>query len=229
VGGFTRAGLIGGAIYLVLSGLWLVLGHPPGSRLLYEPWFIALILIGGGLPGPANQVTMARAYLALPALLYGLTPGSLGLLAVTVALAALSDLVDGTVARRFMAGPTRFGGALDPVVDGIFFGAVAIGLAAGGTYPWWLAVVVLVRYFLPALVGGALLLLRREPTLSHTLFGQLATTVIGVLLGGAALLRGLGQDYGAVVRVAEVVVPLVTVLGFAQLFWENRSTFRLRG
>jgi phosphatidylglycerophosphate synthase len=229
VGGFTRAGLIGGFIYLVLSGLWLVLGHPPGSRLLYEPWFIALIVIGGRLPGPANQVTLARAYLALPALVYGLTPGSLGLLAVTVALAALSDLVDGTVARRFTAGPTRFGGALDPVVDGVFFGAVAVGLAAGGTYPWWLAAVVVVRYLLPALVGGCLLLMGRKPTLTHVLFGQVATTVIGLLLGGAALLRGLGQDYSAVVAVAEVVVPVVSVLGFAQLFWENRSSFRPRG
>ena len=33
----------------------------------------------------------------------------------------------------------RLGGALDPVVDGIFFGAVALGLALGGAYPLWLA------------------------------------------------------------------------------------------
>lgn len=221
--GFTRAGLVGGAVYLVLSGLWLVLGQPPGSRILYELWFIALIVAGGQLPGPANQVTLARAYLALPALVYGLVPGDLGLLAVAVALAALTDLVDGTVARRFTA-PTRLGGALDPIVDGLFFGAVAVGLAAGGAYPWWVAGVVVARYALPAAVGAVLLLLRRRPTLVHTVFGQVSTTVIALVLGGVALLRGLGQDSSAVVAVTEIVVPIVTVLGFAQLFWENRSS-----
>lgn len=222
--GFTRAGVIGGALYLLLSALWLVLLQPPGSRIVYEVWFIAVVVAGGQLPGPANQVTLARAYLAVPGLVYGLSPSSLGLLAVTVALAALSDLVDGTVARRYTA-PTRLGGALDPVVDGIFFGSVAIGLAAGGTYPWWVAGVVVARYVVPALAGGGLLLLKRRPTLTHTLFGQVSTTVIAVLLGGAALFRGLGQDAGAIVSVAEVVVPVVTVLGFAQLFWENRPAF----
>lgn len=228
MGGFTRAGLIGGAVYLVLSGLWLVLGHPPGSRIVYELWFIALIVAGGQLPGPANQVTLARAYLALPALVYALVPGALGLLAVTVAVAALTDLVDGTVARRFTA-PTRLGGALDPVVDGIFFGAVAVGLAAGAAYPWWVAGVVVARYVVPALAGGGLLLARRRPELVHTVFGQVSTTVIAVCLGGVALLRGLGQDSAAVVAVAEVMVPAATLLGFAQLFWANRLALGLRG
>ena len=228
VTGFTRAGLIGGAIYLALSALWLLAAQPPGSRILYELWFIALIVAGGQLPGPANQVTLARAYLALPALVYALAPGALGLLAVTVALAALTDLVDGTVARRFTA-PTRLGGALDPIVDGIFFGAVAVGLAAGTAYPWWVAGVVVARYVVPALVGGALLAARRRPELVHTVFGQVSTTVIALVLGGVALLRGLGQDSGAVVSVAEVVVPVATLLGFAQLFWQNRLELGLRG
>lgn len=225
--GFTRAGLIGGAVYLLLTGLWLLLAHPPGARIVYELWYIALIVVGLRLPGPANQVTLARAYLALPALVYGVA-GRLGLLAVCVALAGLSDLVDGTIARRFAA-PTRFGGALDPVVDGIFFGAVAVGLAAGGTYPWWLAAVVVARYVVPVLAGGVLLLVARRPTFTHSLFGQLSTTVIAVLLGGAALLRGLGQPSEAVVAVAVVAVPLVTVLGLAQLGWENRSALASRG
>lgn len=224
VSGFTRAGLIGGAVYLVLSGLWLVVGQPPGPRLAYELWFIPLIVAGGRLPGPANQVTLARAYLAAPGLVYGLRAGTLGLLAVTVALAALTDLVDGTVARRFAA-PTRLGGALDPVVDGIFFGAVAVGLAAGGAYPWWLAGLVIARYALPALAGAILLGAGRRPQLVHTLLGQVSTTVIAIVLGGIALFRGLGQDSAALVSAAQWVVPLCTALAFAQLFWQNRGAF----
>jgi len=53
------------------------LAAPPGPRVVYEVWFIALAVIGARFPGPANQVTLARAYLALPGLLYGLSPGGL--------------------------------------------------------------------------------------------------------------------------------------------------------
>jgi len=204
-----------------------VLASPPGPRVAYEAWFIALVLAGTRLPGPANQVTLARAYLAVPALVYGLQPRGLGALAVTVAVASVTDLVDGTVARRF-AQPSRLGGALDPVVDGIFFGAVAAGLALGGAYPLWLAAVVVLRYALPALVGALLVLAGRRPALSHTLFGQVSTTLIAVLLGWVALFRGLGQDTSPVVAAAAVVIPASTVLVFANLAWANRGALRGR-
>lgn len=218
----TRAGLIGGAAYLLLTAAWLVVGQPPGPRLAYELWFIPLIAVGTQLPGPANQVTLARAYLAAPALVYASSPGSLGALAVCVAVASLTDLLDGTVARRWSA-PSRLGGGLDPVVDGVFFGAVAVGLALSGLYPWWVAAAVILRYWLPALVGGALLLSDRRPTLYHSVVGQASTVAIAILLGGAALLRGLGQDPAAVVRVAEVAVPALAVATFANLAWDNRA------
>jgi cardiolipin synthase len=221
----TRAGVIGGAVYLLLSALWLVLAAPPGPRAAYEVWFIALVLAGSRLPGPANQVTLARAYLALPAFVYGLRPDGLGALAVAVALASLTDLLDGTIARRF-AQPTQLGGALDPVVDGIFFGAVALGLALGGAYPPWLAGVVVARYAVPALVGASLLLAGRRPRLAHTLLGQVSTTLIAVLLGWVALFRGLGQDTMPVVAGAELVIPVSTLLVFANLAWANRSALR---
>ena len=218
----TRAGLIGGTVYLLLSALWLVLAAPPGNRVLYELWFIPLIVAGLSLPGPANQVTLARAYLALPCFLYALTPGSYGLLATGVAVAGATDLLDGAVARR--RGTTQLGGALDPVVDGVFFGAVAVGLALGGAYPGWLAAVVVARYLLPALAGGALLLLGRRPDLRHTLLGQVSTVLIAGLLGLVALLRGLGQDPAFAVSAAAVAIPLAAVATFANLAWQARGS-----
>lgn len=174
------------------------------------------------LPGLANQVTMARAYLALPALAYAVQSGALGSLAATVAVAGLTDLSDGRIARRWDK-PTQLGGGLDPVVDGVFFGATAVGLAIGGAYPWWVAGVVAGRYALPALVGGALLLNGRRVTLRHSFFGQVSTALIGVLLGWVALWRGLGFDSSRIVTAAEVVIPIATVLTFANLGWAVRG------
>lgn len=171
--------------------------------------------------GPANLVTGSRLVLALPAYwlaaqLSGISSSLLWGLVALVVVAGLTDLLDGWVARRFDR-PTRFGAAFDPVADGFFFGALAVGLAAGGAYPLWLAVVVVLRYLLPVLVGAVLVARGRLPALRHTFFGQLSTALIAVLLGGAALLRGLGLPGSSLAAVASVVVPLVTLLAWLEL------------
>jgi cardiolipin synthase (CMP-forming) len=166
--------------------------------------------------GVANLVTGLRIPLGVLGYLFALSPSGLPWLALCVAVAGLSDLVDGTIARRFDR-PTKFGAALDPIADGVFYGAVAVGLAVGGAYPAWLAAVVVARYLLPLLAGGVLLLLRRLPALRHTFFGQLSTALIAVLIGGLALFRGLSQASGSLLQVAEVVIPVVTVLAWVEL------------
>lgn len=177
------------------------------------------------LPGIANLVTGSRIVLAVPGYLFALRPSTLGGLALTVAIAGLSDLVDGTIARRFDR-PSKFGAALDPIADGFFYGAVAVGLAVGGGYPLWLGLVVVVRYLLPVLVGGLLILLKRLPALRHTFFGQLSTSLIAVLLGGLALFRGLGIPTTSLVGVAEIVIPLTTLLAWIELGRTARTLSR---
>src|SRR5207249_2018753 len=145
-----RTGVVAGAIYLVLGVLWAMAADMPVAL----AWFVAVAVVGAFIPGPANQVSLARAYLAAPALAYALRQ-DFGSVALVVAIAGLTDLVDGTIARR-IARPSTLGGGLDPVVDGVLTGALAIGLAMGGTFPLWLALVVIARYLLPALAGAVL-------------------------------------------------------------------------
>jgi len=147
--------------------------------------------------------------------------GSFGLLAVVVAVAGLSDLVDGTIARRFDR-PSNLGGGLDPVVDGLLMGSLCIGLGLGAVIPVWLALVVIARYLLPALAGAVLLALGRRPELRHTLTGQVSTTLILVLIGGVCLFRGLSQDSSGLVSAAEVVIPLATLATYVHLAWALR-------
>lgn len=216
--GFNRVGAIAAAIYLAIGLLWVFVGRPPGQEWLIVAWFVLVGAVEVFVPGEANQVSLARAYLAAPAVAYSLSPGHLGLLAVAVALAGLSDLVDGTVARRFER-PTNLGGGLDPVVDGLFMGALAVGLAVGGAFPGWLALIVVARYALPVLAGGLLIARHRRPELHHTLTGQVSTSLILILLGGVCLFRGLNQDPSALTSVAVVVIPLATLATFIHLGW----------
>jgi len=208
----TKAGVIASVLYLAALLLWLLVD---GRSWLFGVWILAVALVGSFIPGEANQVSLARGYLAAPAAAYGVG-GQFGALAVVVALAGLTDLVDGTVARRFEH-PTNLGGALDPVVDGVFMGATTLGLAIGGAFPVWLAVVVIARYVVPALFGGLLLALGRRPELRHTLMGQVSTVLILILVGGVALFRGLGQDPDGYLTAAEVVIPIATLATWVHL------------
>jgi phosphatidylglycerophosphate synthase len=204
--------VIASVVYLVILLAWLLAS---GQSWMLGLWLLAVALVGAFIPGEANQVSLSRAYLAGPAAAYAVG-GQFGALAVVLAIAGLSDLVDGTVARRF-SHPSSLGGALDPVVDGVLMGAATLGLAVGGAFPVWLALVVIARYLVPALVGGVLLALGRRPKLQHTLTGQVSTTLIVILVGGVALFRGLGQDPDGYLTAAEVVIPVATVATWAHL------------
>jgi phosphatidylglycerophosphate synthase len=212
----NRTGAIASAIYLAAGLGWLLAGRPDDAWLVAW-WLLMVAAVGTAIPGEANQVSLARAYLAAPAFVYALA-GRYGFLALAVALAGLTDLVDGTIARR-LERPSNFGGGLDPVVDGLFMGGLCIGLALGGAFPLWLAAVVIARYLLPALGGGLLLALGRRPELRHTVTGQVSTTLILFLVGGVCLLRGLNQDAGGFVGAAEVVIPIATLATFVHLAW----------
>ncbi|MHB8587734.1 MAG: CDP-alcohol phosphatidyltransferase family protein [Candidatus Dormibacteraceae bacterium] len=217
----NRVGAFGGAVYLVLGVTWVWLAQPPAPAWVLVGWFAVVAAIEAFIPGEANQVTLARAHLAAPALAYSVSPGHLGLLAVVLAVAGLTDLVDGTIARRFDR-PSTFGGGLDPVVDGVLLGAVVVGLASGGSFPAWLALVIVARYLLPAIGGLVLISLHRRPELRHTVSGQISTSLILILVGGICLFRFFGQDATSVVVGAEVVIPIATIATFAHLAWVAR-------
>jgi cardiolipin synthase len=215
-----RAARIATTFYVIAGLAWAYLSGQPGPAWLESAWFVTVAAVGGMLRGPANQVSLARAYLAAPALVYAMHQ-DYALVALVVAMAGVTDLVDGTIARRF-ATPSQFGGGLDPVVDGVFTGGLVIGLALGGTFPGWLALVVVARYLLPALAGGVLIATGRRPELRHTVMGQASTVLIFVLVGGVCLFRGLRQDSSEVLSAAEVVIPIVTIAAYIHLAFALR-------
>jgi len=217
----TRTSVALSFLYVVLGLAWVFGVRPPGQVGIYAAWFVVVAVVGAFVPGLANQVSLARAYLAAPALAYSVSADRLGLLALVLAIAGLTDLVDGTIARRFDK-PSTLGGGLDPVVDGILLGSVGIGLVVGGVIPSWLAAVIVLRYLVPAVAGFALISMGYRPELRHTVSGQISTALIIVLVGGICLFRFFNQDASNVVAGAEIFIPLTTVATFIHLGWAAR-------
>ena len=105
-----------------------------------------------------NYITIARLC-ALPVFLwmYGRdAPGASWDTAFLVLALALSDVLDGWLARRY-GWQSDLGRVLDPVADRIFFLFLVGALLLFGTLPWWAVVPLIVRDGL-MLAGAALML-----------------------------------------------------------------------
>ena len=93
-----------------------------------------------------NILTVARL-IALPFIVwtYGLdVPGAAWTTAWIVLFAALSDVADGLIARRFDV-QSEFGRWVDPLADRVFFFTIVAMLWYYGTLPWWAVLPLLIR------------------------------------------------------------------------------------
>ena len=107
---------------------------------------------------------------------------------VTFLVAALTDVADGWIARRWNQ-VTRLGMVLDPIVDVVFNLAMFAGLTLAGLLDGWVLALAVLRYGI-LLVGGAYLYLFVGPVkIQPTLFGRLTGVLMSSLVGFLVLLH----------------------------------------
>lgn len=132
-----------------------------------------------------NVISFLRLCL-VPAYLCLLGAGQNVAAVVVFVVAALSDCLDGQVARRTHS-VSKLGKLLDPAVDTVLMVTGVLGACAIGACPAWIAVIIFVREaFL--LVGGGILLKRFSIHVPVVYPGKVATTLLFV--GFASLLLG---------------------------------------
>jgi cardiolipin synthase len=136
----------------------------------------------------ANLLTGSRLLL-IPVIVWLIDSNQTALAFVVVGLAALTDLLDGLVARRRNE-TTELGRMLDPLTDRLFISGIVIALfLRDGIPPLW-ALITLVTRDIVVLAGSAWLTFRGRP-IEVTMLGKAATMVllIAILLmvGGARL------------------------------------------
>lgn len=148
-----------------------------------------LVPAGGATAGrsalvnPANALTLLRVFLVpVIAWLLTLDGDTARWWAFGIFLfAALTDSIDGWVARR-MLGATRWGQLADPAADkALIIGSLAV-LAAIGELPWWAVGVIVVREL--AVTLQRTWLVRRDVVMAASIWGKAKTVsqVVAVTL-----------------------------------------------
>ena len=135
-----------------------------------------------------------------------LGPEADGLALLLLAVAGVTDFLDGYLARRW-GQTSMFGQILDPVADRLYILAVVVGLALRDVIPWWAAVSLPLR---DLLLWGLVPLLRTRgySALPVHFLGKAAT--FNLLYAFPLLLLGDGEG---------TVATLANVFGWAFALW----------
>lgn len=155
---------------------------------------------------PANAFTLLRVALAplvIGLLLLGGRTALWWAFGVFV-FAALSDSVDGWVARR-TSSVTQWGKLADPIADKILVLGCLAGLAWVGSLPWWAVAVIVLREV--AVTVQRSVLSRRGVVMPASLFGKVKT-VLQVVAVALYLLPGVAEG----VRLASLWIAVVVTV-----------------
>lgn len=193
---------------------------------------------GGGAAGRrpvsrynvANLLTFFRLVLVVPFVLALFADGGhqLGWRIVATALfvaAALTDKLDGTLARRY-GWVTELGKFADPLADKALTGAALIGLSLLHLVPWWLTVLVVVREVVVTVLRSVL---ARIAVIPASRGGKLKTLLLSVGLGLVLLPfadHGVVHGIGIAVLVAAAVVSTATGVDYVLAGRRLRRTGR---
>lgn len=122
------------------------------------------------LPNLLTGIRLALTPLALWAILGGSFRRALAI----VALAGLTDGLDGLLARRLKAS-SRLGAYLDPIADKLLLSGAYLALGLAGFVPVWLVGLILGRDLVILAMVGAALLFTSKRDFPPSVWGKLST------------------------------------------------------
>jgi CDP-diacylglycerol--glycerol-3-phosphate 3-phosphatidyltransferase len=144
-------------------------------------------------------------------------PATRWLAVVVFVIGALSDLVDGYLARRHQM-TTAVGAWLDPLSDKLFVIVPAVALTIGDEFPWWATAVIVLREVAVSLLRWRLD--QRGVSMPASRAGK-AKTFSQILAVGLAI-APLSTDLDPVVLTVIAVAVLLTVASGMEYLFTQR-------
>ena len=135
-----------------------------------------------------NIVTLARLA-SVPFLAWAIGSGRYGRAAALFLFAAITDSLDGMLARRRKA-ITKAGAYLDPIADKVLLSAVFIALAVRGDAPIWYVAIVLGRDALILAFAAAALQFTSYRSFAPSRLGK-ASTFFQIVVAVSLIVRGM--------------------------------------
>jgi cardiolipin synthase len=143
---------------------------------------------------------------------------------ITYLVAALSDVLDGWLARRW-GQTTRLGTVLDPLVDIVFNLAMLSGLTAAGLLSRWVFWVGAARYSILVVGGSCLYLFVGPVTIRPTFFGRFTGVVMTAFIALFTLLWAVRGQWAATLtpltEIALGVLLAATTVQIVLVGWYN--------
>jgi CDP-diacylglycerol--glycerol-3-phosphate 3-phosphatidyltransferase len=135
-------------------------------------------------------------------------------------LAALTDAVDGMIARRTQA-VTVAGTLLDPIADKLLMSAAFISLVELGLAPAWMVAVIIGREF--AVTGLRQIAHERGIVIAANVWGKLKTLtqIVAISLLIVSYQLGRWAGIGKVALWLAVVLTLVSLVSYFASFWHR--------
>lgn len=160
-----------------------------------------------------NTITLIRILL-VPVFLvlfwWSSNPYGIALGMAVLALAGLTDILDGYLARKHNL-VTPLGKVLDPFADKLIVVTAMISLFLVGRFPLWLVILVLVKDLI-LVIGSSFVVLKEKSEVSASIYGKIATVVVYT-----ALFSGAFQMNGGVWFA--LAAGVVSVLALASYIW----------
>ena len=173
----------------------------------------------------ANQLTLMRLLL-VPVFALCMLYGRPGWALVTFAVAAITDAIDGWVARH--TGPTTLGAWLDPMADKLLLATMFVmltlpGLGLTARIPLWLTVLVISRDIAIVMTVAIFNLAVARRTFKPSPLGKVATAVF-LVTGVVTLYANYDPTVVPLVQPAVYLSAAITLLsGFEYLYRMTRQ------
>jgi cardiolipin synthase (CMP-forming) len=135
-----------------------------------------------GFSSAANLLTAVRLF-ATPFIIGAIVQRHFSLAFGLFVLAAVTDALDGSVARHFHA-ESRLGAWLDPVADKVLMSGIFLALALAHIVPWWYVGIVFGRDLFILGAAGCFLLFTGVRQFPPSRWGKLSTFVQILTAGG---------------------------------------------
>ncbi len=174
----------------------------------------------------ANKITLLRVVAIFPVLVLLAFPTEINCLLATIifAIACLSDMLDGYIARRYES-VTNFGKFLDPLADKLLICSVFIMLVELGWIPAWISIIVIMREM--AVTGLRAVAADDGIVIAADRYGKLKTIFQSVALGPLIYhYPVMGIDVTIIGNILLAIAVLLTIYSGYRYFYNFYDSWK---